>query len=370
MQIKPYRQNLSKQLHSNLLTSPMQAQISFHVAANTYSTLQTYTEGITRLMRLTEKARMLTQQRLAVDPNYTFGRGIGVKLAWEYEKLDFKLGGKGSESWMSGYKDEILQTGKVSGAEGHHAQNVADHPMEQSNPNNIKFYKNKEDHLNYGHGGDFHNESDMPMIDRPKMVKNTKDKTIAKNELKGVGIAAIIGMGTSVTMSYIIELSKNGISYESIKEATKVAAVNGLIGAGLGAGSYLLYRGIEIAVDYAIRKLAIQLSERALKGVKGGIPGGILIAGTSVYGYMQLRKEGYSIQDSLIETGKQSAYPTATLALSLCFPGPIGVGIGIVSTLGYMGYSIFEEYCNQKLKEELLILQLNLMIIKMSQKAA
>lgn len=360
MMLNPYNYSISGHLQNNLLASPMQAHLSSHYAANTNSLIHTYNDGITRLLRLSDKARMLTQQRLAADPNYTLGRGIGVKLAWEYEKLDFKLGGRGSEKWMSPHKEEILTTGKISGAEGHHAQNVADHPVEQSNPFNIKFYKNREDHLNKGHGGDFHNESDMPMIDRHKMVKNTKNKSVVKNEFKGAGIAAIIGFGTAATISYIIELSKNGISYETFKNATRTAFINGAIGAGFGTGSYLVYRGIELAADYAIKKMGIKLSEHALKGVKGSVAGGVLIAGTSVYGYLQLRKEGYSVQDSLIETGKQAAFPTVTLVLSIC-GGPIGITISTISTLGYMGYSIFMD---SKLAKEIIILQLELLYLR------
>lgn len=65
---------------------------------------------------------------------------------------------------------------------------------------------------------------------------------------------------------------------------------------------------LSLAADYAIKKMGIKLSEHALKGVKGSVAGGVLIAGTSVYGYLQLRKEGYSVQDSLIETGKQACF--------------------------------------------------------------
>lgn len=365
--LKPYNYSLSGQLQNSLLTSPVQAQLSFTHTANSQSFVNTYNTGISRLLRLTDKAKILTQKRLSADPSYTLGRGIGVKLAWEYEKLDFQLGGRGSEKWMQPHKDELISKGRISGAEGHHAQNVADHPTKQSNPNNIKFYKNRESHLNQGHGGNFHNESDMPMIDRPKMVKNTRNKSIVKNELRGVGIAAIIGFGTTATMSYIIELSKNGVSYETFKEATTTATINGMVGAGLGVGTYLIHRGIGLATDYAVKKFGVQLSEQALKGVKGGVAGGLLIASTSVYEYWKLRKGGYCIQDSLIETGKQSAIPTVTLALSL-YGGPVGKTIGIVTTLGYMVYSVYYEFMNQKLADELVKLQLELLYDKISRR--
>ncbi len=361
MIIQPYNFNLAGRLQSNLVTSPIHAQMSSHVASNTLAFNTDFNQKYNHINMLSERGVMRTQQRLMSNPNYRGGRGIGVKNAWRYEQFDMEMGGSGSGgSWMFTKKDEIVTTGKAKGAEGHHAQNVADHPLEQSNPDNIIFFKDRKDHLQKGHGGDFHNESDMPMIDRKRMVRNTNTKRIIKNEIKGVGIAAIIGFGTTATMSYIIELSKNGISYETFKNASRTAAINGTIGAGFGIGSYLVYRGVELVADYAIKKMGIQLSEGALKGIKGGVAGGILIAGTSAYGYWQLRNEGYSVQDSLIETGIQSIFPTVTLALSL-YGGPIGLTIGTVSTLGYMGYSLFMD---NKIAKELILLQLELLYLR------
>lgn len=364
MESQPYS-NYIWQLHNSLLASPMQAQVSTHVAANTHSVVQTYIEGISRLTRLTNKAQILTQQRLAANPNYTLGRGVGVRLAWGYEKLDLQLGGSGSEKWMSAYKDEILHTGKVGGAEGHHTQNVANHPFEQANPDNIKFYQNREEHLMKGHGGDFHNESDMPMIDRQKMVRQTKTKKIVKNEVAGLGMAAIVGFGMTVSISLVMELAKNGVSYDSVREASKLALQNGAIGAGIGIVSYSTYRLADIATDFALKKASVHLSKQAMKGVKGGVAGGFLIAGTSVYGYLQLRKEGYSVQDSLIKTSKQAVLQTTTLALSL-LPPPFGPIFAVGSFVGFMGYSILAGYWDSKENEEILHLQLQLLFVKAS----
>ena len=47
---------------------------------------------------------------------------------------------------MSGNK----RNWKVRGAEGHHQKNVADHPEDQGDPDNIKFYKSRKEHLEKG----------------------------------------------------------------------------------------------------------------------------------------------------------------------------------------------------------------------------
>ena len=67
---------------------------------------------------------------------------------------------------------EIKETGKVRGAEGHHQKNVADHPEDQGDPDNIKFYKSRKEHLEKGHNGDFHNSSDL-LLSEPGKASST-----------------------------------------------------------------------------------------------------------------------------------------------------------------------------------------------------
>ena len=84
---------------------------------------------------------------LANDPGYKGARNDGVKLAWDYEKADVEMGGRGSSKWNNSQRQEIKDTGRVRGAEGHHQKNVSDHPEDQGDPDNIKFYKSKKEHL-------------------------------------------------------------------------------------------------------------------------------------------------------------------------------------------------------------------------------
>lgn len=87
---------------------------------------------------------------LAKDSEYTGARNDAVKLAWDYEKADVEMGGRGSSDWDDAQCQEIKETGKVRGAEGHHQKNVADHPEDQGDPDNIKFYKSRKEHLEKG----------------------------------------------------------------------------------------------------------------------------------------------------------------------------------------------------------------------------
>ena len=122
------------------------------------------------------------------------------------------MGGRGSSDWDDAQCQEIKETGKVRGAEGHHQKNVADHPEDQGDPDNIKFYKSRKEHLEKGHNGDFHNSSDAPKIDKDKMLKKTNSKRVFRNEIKGIGIAAAIGIGVGFTIGFAVSLAQTGVT--------------------------------------------------------------------------------------------------------------------------------------------------------------
>ena len=116
------------------------------------------------LMTRRAELAQTVQNNLSHNPNYIGSRNAGVKLAWQYEKADIELGGNGSANWSYDEKQQILnsKTGTVSGVEGHHQKNVADHPEYQADPDNIKFYRTKEEHLQNGHDGNFQNGATQP----------------------------------------------------------------------------------------------------------------------------------------------------------------------------------------------------------------
>lgn len=61
-------------------------------------------------------------------------------------------------------KKELEQTGKVKGYEGHHINNVKDHPEMAGNPDNITFVTRRE-HLD-AHGGNFRNKTEGLFVNR------------------------------------------------------------------------------------------------------------------------------------------------------------------------------------------------------------
>jgi len=84
-------------------------------------------------------------------------RQSAVKKAWKQEKEIIESTGNGSRKWNGVEKQEIQETGKAQGYEGHHINNVKDHPNQAGNPANVEFVTRKE-HLNV-HQGNFKNKT-------------------------------------------------------------------------------------------------------------------------------------------------------------------------------------------------------------------
>ena len=91
-------------------------------------------------------------------------RQSAVRKAWKQEKEMVLNKGYGSREWTKSELRELKETGKVKGYQGHHINNVKDHPSMAGDPNNIEFL-NKSEHLD-AHNGNYRNKTEGPLIDR------------------------------------------------------------------------------------------------------------------------------------------------------------------------------------------------------------
>jgi RHS repeat-associated protein len=96
-------------------------------------------------------------------------RRSAVRQAWKQEQQLVATTGRGTVDWTPAQKAELLQTGKVSGFEGHHINNVADHPELAGNPNNIKFVEGRAGNL-AEHGGNFQNATSGELMSRTSVA--------------------------------------------------------------------------------------------------------------------------------------------------------------------------------------------------------
>lgn len=274
---------------------------------------------------------------LAEDYNYTGARNDGVKLAWDYEKADVEMGGKGSADWNADQQQEIKETGKVRGAEGHHQKNVADHPTDQGNPDNIKFYKSRKEHLEEGHDGNFQNESNADYIDKDKMLKKTNGKRVFKNELRGVGIAAAIGIGVGFAIGFAVTLAQSGVTPDTLKYAIAEggksgasAGVQSIVGYGIGR---TLGQLATRALEGALSNIGVSMTENITKMCNMGAVGAVTIAVFSTCQFIKLIRSGVACKEAAIQVGKQALFSLSLLAVSIAAQGIWGGPAGLIVSI-------------------------------------
>ena len=254
-------------------------------------------------------------------------RNAGVRTAWRYERESIKLGGRGSENWTRAERAQILQRKTLEGAEGHHLMNVHDHPDFMAEASNIKIYRTKDEHLQKGHGGDFHNESDMPFIHKDLMLIKDFNRGMLKREMFAAGTAAIAGFTVSASITLMIELANNGLTVENFKESLQTASIEGLKGAGCGV---LYYGGFRLGGEVIESTIPLMhLGPRAAKLIKTqsakmAILGGAIIVADSIWQTTKDINNGEDITVALQNTAKKQALPVALLALTV-YNAPAGI---------------------------------------------
>lgn len=278
-------------------------------------------------VRRTELAQAVLTN-LSQNPDYTGLRNAGVKLAWQYEKADIEMGGHGSANWTRAEQDEILHSrnGTVLGAEGHHQKNVVDHPEYQADPDNIMFYKSRQEHLQQGHGGNFQNESDAPFIDKNQMLKKTNNHRVFINEIKGAGISAAIGFGVIFTISAIAELARIGISSIEVDDLICNSLKAGIEG---GTISTVIYGGGRI-VSTLLQNRGVDLLSQTGALVNFAVVGAVSIVLVSTYQFIKMRINGSATFVAMRQVGQQALFSISMLAVSIIAQGIYGGCAGVI----------------------------------------
>lgn len=182
-------------------------------------------------------ARLL-KQRMSINPNDDSLRSRAVDLAWDYERAEVIFGTNGSRDWSVEQLKELVETGKISGAEGHHIFDVSSNLGKQVNPDNIMFAKTAEEHLNVFHRGDYDNPTTGEYINRNQRLTNAANQNILIYELSALlnsaGIGFLLGSITEAVYQIINNKDKTIDSKKVLN--------NGLIGSTIASGTHLTYR--------------------------------------------------------------------------------------------------------------------------------
>lgn len=360
-QIKECRNEISPTFLGGILSAPIANTCAITAAASTGFNTQ-LCNSLRMLNTERYRAAQKVSQMLSIDLDYKGGRNDGVGLAWKYEKADVEMGGKGSAKWNNSHRLEIKEAGKVRGAEGHHQQNVGDHPEQQANPDNIKIYKCKKEHLNNGHGGNWKNETNGQMMDKNKMLKRTNAKRVFKNELCGLGVATAIGAGVGFTMGFVVTLAQTGVNLESLKIALAEGKKSGLEAGIMASVSYFFGRTVGVTVELEItglvKNIGVTITENIARMVNMGTVGTLTIVIFSVYQFVRLKRSGVANRNALILIGKQMLFSLSLLVVSIVVQGVyggcagtiVGVSIGVVMAFGTVADSMHQRSLAEKVR--------------------
>lgn len=268
------------------------------------------------------------QTKLSQNPDYTGSRNAGVKLAWQYERADVEMGGTGSAKLTNVEREELLssKTGTVSGFEGHHQKNVVDHPEYQADPDNIKFYKSRDEHLQQGHNGNFQNESDAPLIDKNRMLERTNSRRVLINEIKGASISAAIGFGITFAISAVIELARAGIESVELGELICHSMRAGIEGGSIAVATF----GAGRLVSSILQNHGVDLLTRTGMLVNLAAVGAVSIILISTYQFIKMKMQGVETSVAFKEVGKQVLFSMSVLAISIIAQGVYGGHAGII----------------------------------------
>lgn len=329
------------------------------VSFTTMSTTNGYNAQLNEYLIKLNTLRARDAQRYNLSSPNQAARNMGVKRAWMYEKADIEMGGSGSANWSVEEKAQILKHDSVRGAEGHHQQNVSDHPEQQANPDNIKFYKTKDEHLQDGHDGNWDNESNKPLTDKNKMLEKSNSKCVFKNELKGLGLAVAIGSAVGLTIGFITTLAQSGITPDTLKLATIEGLKSGAESGMLSAVGYGIGEVTSQAISGVLKNTGITIAENISKMVNMVVVGALTIVVFSTYQFIKLKLKGVATREALIQTGKQALFSLSLLAVSIAVQGIWGgAAVIIVSvSIGFImiTYSIVDAVHQRHFAEKIRI---------------
>ena len=329
------------------------------VSFTTMSTTNGYNAQLNEYLIKLNTLRARDAQRYNLSSPNQAARNMGVKRAWMYEKADIEMGGSGSANWSAEEKAQILKHDSVRGAEGNDKQNVSDHPEQQANPDNIKFYKTKDEHLQDGHDGNWDNESNKPLTDKNKMLEKSNSKRVFKNELKGLGLAVAIGSAVGLTIGFITTLAQSGITPDTLKLATIEGLKSGAESGMLSAVGYGIGEVTSQAISGVLKNTGITIAENISKMVNMVVVGALTIVVFSTYQFIKLKLKGVATREALIQTGKQALFSLSLLAVSIAVQGIWGgAAVIIVSvSIGFImiTYSIVDAVHQRHFAEKIRI---------------
>lgn len=338
---------------TNMFAMPLQSSNTF----GTINTTNAYNEQFDKIFTSLNEKRQELQARVSSLPTGDDSlRNSGVSMAWKYEQAEILMGGNGYADWSDTQRQEILDRGRVRGAEGHHINSVSEHPPQQANPDNIKFMKNKDEHL-AAHNGDWKNPTDGDLIDRNSRLEDLNNKSVLKNELTGIELAAAIGLGIGFTIGVVTTLAKQGVSVKSVMEAAGVGFKTGVESSALAIINHSLVREIGEAATTALTQVAIErfgfaMTQNLVKMCNMAVIGAVSSVVFSTWVFIKLKWKGHTTSFALKQASKTLGYSLGVLFISLVAQGIWGGHTGLIISIGIGVSMVLYQFVKMQLDKQ------------------
>lgn len=250
----------------------------------------------------------------------------------------------------------------------HHRTSVSMDPTKQSDVNNL-------DALNTTSHDEKHTDPETGKInykkplsedarDREAELRILNKKRVIRNEIRGIGAAALIGAGTGFAIGFIVGLAQTGINPGCLKNAFVSGARSGKDSTVMALGSYSLARTVGMKASEGLTaviasKMGSTIAEQTMQNIETmcsmGVIGGLTIVAASVYQFTKLKLMGFSTKESLIRTGRSAGVSLAVLTLSIVaqgvWGGPAGVVVSVTIGVIMTGYNVNQIVNDRKIRE-------------------
>lgn len=206
-------------------------------------------------------------------------------------------------------------------------------------------------------------------VDKEKFNKFLKDKAISKkvyksifkNELRGIGLAAAIGAGIGFTLGFAVTLAQSGVTPETVTYAMGEGVKSGFSAGVQSLISYGIVRTIgQFAIQTlqgAISNFGVAITENISEICAIGVGGLITIAVFSTYQFIKLVHNGVAVKEALLQVGKQALFSLSLLILTISaqaiLGGPAGIIVSISTGIIFIAYSIGNILYKKELSEKL-----------------
>lgn len=179
--------------------------------------------------------------------------------------------------------------------------------------------------------------------------------TRLRNEFKGLGLAAAIGLGMGFTLSFVSGLAEVGLDSEKIGNLAFDSLIAGTESSIMATATYAVGRGM----TYCMETAGVDILSVSGYMVNFAAVGVLSVSIACVYQFAKLRDQGVSTKEAMDLTGRTALSSLSLLAVSMVaqgiWGGPAGLivstGVGLAFLVVDVGKTIHDQRLEAHIRE-------------------